>query len=217
MNNDDIASNRRDFLALAAAGAALAAAPAAQAAKARSEHLKFLEGFKFKYSQVADWPDHNGGMGLMYTLSYLLTTPVGYAAPASDVGAVLVIRHSTVPFALQDAAWAKYNLGAAFNIQDAEAKAPATRNPYYGRTLGLPPMAADAALEKLIARGVRVAVCNMALTVLSQMTAQRMGLKPEDVYNDWKASVVPGAYVVPSGVFACHAASSHGCHYLFAG
>jgi intracellular sulfur oxidation DsrE/DsrF family protein len=76
---------------------------------------------------------------------------------------------------------------------------------------------AEAALGKLIARGVKVAVCNLAITISSGMVAQKTGLKHEDVKRDWIDAVFAGIQVVPSGVVACNGAASRGCAYIFAG
>lgn len=212
---------RRDFLALAATtaaagiGAMLPVAGAAAATQASTEHTKWLDRITGKYRQVTDWPDLNNGMGLGYTLSYLITSPAGYGVPESELSAVLVIRHDTIPIALKDPMWAKYKLGALFRINDPDTNAPALRNPYYLKPGALP--FPDAALQKLIDRGVIVMACNLAITFWSGVVAEKMGLKPEDVMKDWLDSVLPGITVLPSGVFACNAAQSRGCQYLFAG
>jgi hypothetical protein len=46
---------------------------------------------------------------------------------------------------------------------------------------------------------------------------EKMGLDPEVVKQEWRAAVHPGITVLPSGVFACHAAGTRGRTYLFAG
>ena len=217
--------NRREFLTMAASAAvgmgallpvaattASAAEPATPVAAAAARWLDSIPG---KHRQVADWPEVNNGMGLIYTLAFLMSTPVGFGVPASDVGAVLVIRHDTIPIALNDAMWEKYNLGAVFHIDDPKTKAPAVRNPFYLEPGGLPFQ--DAALVNLIARGVKVAACDLAITFRSAMIAKKMGLDPVVVKKDWIDSVLPGIEVLPSGVFATHAAQARGCTYVFAG
>ena len=155
------------------------------------------------------------GMGLGYTLSFLMTAPVAYGVPETDVGAVLVIRHDTIPIALNDSAWAKYSLGEMFNISDPDTNAPAVRNPYYLKPGAFPFEAA--ALQKLIDRGVKVAACDLALTFWSSVAAKKMGLMHEDVKAEWLDAVHPGIQVVPSGTVACHGAVGRGCSYLLAG
>lgn len=212
---------RRDFIGLATAiaatgvGATLPVATAAAAHHSQTPFTRWLDSIPGSFRQVTDWPDLNNGMGLIYTLSFLMTAPVAYGVDQSEVGAALVIRHDTIPIALQDPVWEKYKLGELFRVTDPDTKAPAVRNPYYLKPGALP--FAEAALQKLIEQGVKVAACDLALTFWSGVVAGKMGLKPEDVKADWIDAVFPGIEVVPSGTVACNGAVSRGCGYLFAG
>ncbi|HUU71285.1 MAG TPA: twin-arginine translocation signal domain-containing protein [Burkholderiales bacterium] len=213
--------NRRDFLVMAAAataglGATLPLAGTAAAATGPStEFTRWLDSIPGQHKQVTDWPDLNHGMGLIYTFSFLLTAPGAYGVPESDTGAVLVIRHNTIPIVLGHEMWSKYSLGEVFKIDDPETGAAATRNPFYEKPGGLPFEAA--ALQKLIERGVKVAACELALTFYSGKVASKMGLQHEDVKNEWLDAVHPGIQVVPSGTVACSGAVARGCGYLFGG
>ncbi|MGD8475944.1 MAG: hypothetical protein PVI98_02265 [Burkholderiales bacterium] len=222
MQNDKMTKKqRRDFLALAATttaglGAMLPMAGTAAAATApTTDFTRYLDSIPGKHKQVTDWPDLNHGMGLIYTLSYLMTGPEAYGVPATDIGALLVIRHKTIPIVLGDEMWSKYKLGEVFEIMDPDTGAPALRNPYYLTPGGLP--FPDAALQKLIASGVKVAACNLALTFFSGMVAKAAEMDPEAVKAEWMAAVLPGIKVLPSGTVACNGAVSRGCAYLFAG
>jgi len=215
-------ANRRDFLGLAATAAAAglgAALPISQAAAAAgspgTDFTRWLDSIPGKYRQVYDMPELNKGMGLAWSWVFLLTAAQGYGVPESDLGVVIVLRHDAIPLALQDSAWAKYNLGEQFKIEDPDTKAPAVRNPYYLKPGSLP--IPDAGLRQLMDRGVRVAACDMALTVYSGAVAKKMGVKPEAVKKDWVDAVLPGVTVAPSGVLACNGAVSRGCVYVFAG
>ena len=220
MQDKKTTRNRRDFLALAATataglGVTLPMAGTAAAATGPStEFTRWLDTIPGKYRQVADWPDLNNGMGLGYTLSFLMTAPVAYGVPESDIGAVLVIRHNTIPIAMRDPVWLKYNLGELFRITDPDSNAPALRNPYFFKPGALP--FAEAALQKLMDRGVKVAACELALTFWSGVVAKKMGLTHDEVKKEWVEAIHPGIQVVPSGTVACHGAVSRGCSYLSA-
>ena len=219
-NVTELPANRREFLALAAfaavgLGAMLPTAGAAAAIGGATDFTRWLDSIPGTHRQVCDWPDLNDGMGLGYSLAFLLTGPVGYGVPESDIGAVLVIRHNTIPIAFNDSLWAKYGLGELFKIADPDTKAPAVRNPFYLKPGGLP--FPDAALQKLIDRGVKVAACDLAITFFSGVVAEKKGLKAEDVKKEWLEAVYPGITVVPSGVLACNGAVSRGCVYVFGG
>ncbi len=224
MSDSSRPENRREFLALAATSAAAglgamlnvqSAAATEPAAGQASAVTQWLDSIPGKFRQVVDWPEENHGMGLAYTFAYLRSAPEGWGVPESDIGAVLVIRHNAIPMALNDSVWAKYKLGEAFEITDPTTSAPAVRNPYYSAPIALP--FPEMALSALLGRGVCVAACGLAMAFRSGRIAEKMGLDPEVVKQEWMAAVYPGITVMPSGVFACHAAGTRGCTYLFAG
>jgi hypothetical protein len=222
MQDPTLSGNRRDFLGLAATAAVAGlgsivpvATAAAAAGGASTEFTRWLDSIPGTYRQVYDMPKLNHGMGLAWSWAFRMTGAQGYAVPESELGVVLVLRHDALPLALADPVWAKYQLGEVFGIDDPDTQRPAVRNPYYLKpgTLPIP----DAALQKLIEKGVKVAACNLAITFYSGMVAKKMGLKHEDVLKDWTNAVLPGIQLVPSGVLACNGAVSRGCVYVFAG
>lgn len=216
---------RRWFLthaATAAAGfgviqvASNAKAADASASSGGTDFVRWLDRIKGQYRQVYDMPEPNNGFGLTWSHVFLLTGAQGYGLPESELGVVVVLRHSAIPIALNDAMWDKYKLGEVFKINDPATKAPATRNPFANIKPGDLPVP-DAAVEKLIARGVLMSVCNMAITVYSGRVAKQSGLQPDAVRQDWLANVISGVEVVPSGVVAVNGAQARGCTYCFAG
>jgi intracellular sulfur oxidation DsrE/DsrF family protein len=118
--------------------------------------------------------------------------------------------------ALSDSIWAKYKLGEMLKHTDPATRKPSLRNYFYKSKEG-DIMMPDASADKLIARGVVIGVCNIALQKLSEMAAKGAGVKPEDAFKEWTAGLIPGAFVVPSGVLAIGRAQEKGCTYCFAG
>ena len=212
---------RRSFLSrLAGSAVALAALPlAARGVEAESTAPlePWLAGLAAaKHKQVFDGPDPNGGFPMMFSGAYLMTMNATYKLKPGQARAVLVLRHGGAIMALNDAMWAKYGIGAANKINDAQTGAPVTRNPFANSRQGdvLNP---DWSLDKLPALGVTPVVCNLALNVISGRMAGAMGMKPEDAYAEWKANLVPGVHIAPSGVLAVGRAQEVGCSYCFAG
>ena len=218
---DDIPGTRRDFLGLAAfaaaagVGAALPAAQAQAATEPSTDFTRWLDSIPGRHRQLYDMADVNGGFGLAWSWVFLTTGAKGYGVPESDLGVVVILRHDSLPLAFNDSVWAKYKLGELLHIEDPETKAPAVRNPYWLKPGALP--LPEAGIQKLIERGVKFAVCNMAITFRSGMVAKKLGLKHEEVMKDWLDAVYPGMTVVPSGVLAINGAVSRGCVYVFAG
>jgi len=205
--------------ATAAALSSAAAAPAAHAAEAaaaNSDFERWLDTIPGKHRQVYDAPEPHNAMGLMWSHVFLMTGAQAYAAPESDFGVVLVLRHSAMPMTLNDSVWAKYKFGGFLKIDDPQTKAPALRNPFTNLKPGDLPLM-EAGLDKLIARGVKVATCGMAIHHYSLMFAKNTGGDAEAIKKEWLAAVLPGVFVAPSGVIAVHGAQSRGCTYCFAG
>ena len=223
MSDSNISTERRGFLGSVAAsvataglGAIAASASVAEAADGPdTDFKKWLGSINGKYRQVYDIPEPNNGMGLIWSWVLQLTGSQGYGVSEQDIGVVVVLRHNAIPIAFADPVWERYKLGETFKINDPVTKAAAIANPFYHiKSPDLPP---DAALEKLIAKGVKVGVCNMAITFYSGVVAKQLGLKADDVKKDWVEAVIPGVQIVPSGVLAVNGAQAKGCTYCFAG
>ena len=217
---------RRGFLGSVAAATAVAlgtsaVVPAAQAADntaaaGGTDFERWLDSIPGKHRQLYDMPQPHNGMGLMWSHVFLMTGAQAYGVPESEFGVVVALRHSAMPLALTDSVWAKYKFGEFFKIDDPQTKAPATRNPYANLKPGDLPLM-EAGLDKLMARGVKVATCGMAIHHYSMAMAKHINGDAEAIKKDWLAAVMPGVFVAPSGVIAVHGAQSRGCTYCFAG
>jgi len=226
MVDTELEEYRRKFIAafgLGVGGLALdgfigsaAAAETPASGPSGNDFQAWLKSIPGKYRQVYDMTEPNGGFGLIWSFVYLLTGPQAFGVPESDLGVVVVVRHNATPIALADAAWSKYKLGEFFKINDPATKAPALRNPFNNIKPGDMP-APDAAIDKLVPRGVKITVCNMAITFYSGMVAKQIGADPAAVKKDWTDNVLPGIHIAPSGVVALNGAQAVGCKYVFAG
>ncbi len=158
-----------------------------------------------------------------------LMTNAATGTPEKDCGVVVVLRHDSICYAFKDKIWEKYNfsevfkagdLGPGFQATDA-ATATKTRNPFWNTKPGdfkLPGFGAvPIGINELQASGVMFCVCNAAMTVYSAVLAGKMSMNAEDVMKEWKAELIPGIQIVPSGVWALGRAQEHGCKYIFAG
>jgi intracellular sulfur oxidation DsrE/DsrF family protein len=228
MDGNEHRNERRDFLQ----GAVLAAAsfgvtqviasanaadkPAAPAGNVAADFQRWLDSIPGKHKQVYDAPEPNGGFALITAWVFLHTGQIGYGVPESDLGVAVVLRHNAIPLAFNDAMWTKYKLGEMFKINDPATKAPALRNPFANVKPGDLP-SPEMSIDKLAARGVRFAACNMALTHYSAVAAQKAGMEPDKVRQEWLAAVLPAVQVAPSGVLAVNGAQARGCTYCFAG
>jgi intracellular sulfur oxidation DsrE/DsrF family protein len=216
------ATHRRDILGgIATLGAVAGLAQAtdsaqAVAAEAATDFTRWLDSIGGKQRQLFDAPEPNEGFALIWSYAFLATGPKAYALPEKELGVVIVLRHNGIPLAFSDGLWSKYKVGEFFRINDPVTKKPATRN-FFANSKPEDLLLPDAAIDRLMARGVKVAVCNLALTVYSGMVAKQMNVPADQVHKEWVAGLLPGSQVVPSGVVAVNGAQSRGCGYCFAG
>ncbi len=225
-------TNRRSFLGTIATGAAaigltsIAPSISAFAGEAKldpkvygdpEEMFKKING---KHRVVFDSPHPHEIYPFAWPRVFLLTNEATGTAN-KDCSVVVVLRHSSIGYAMEDKVWAKYGLGKLFEANDPETKQPATRNPFWKPKAGAYVMPGVGELligvNQLQENGVQFCVCAAAINVYSAVVAQSMNLKHEDVKNDFMNAILPGIQPVPSGVWALGRAQEKQCAYIFAG
>lgn len=228
MFNEKGVSNRRRFLGNLATGAAtlglatladpmrVAAEPSNPLPAADDKAFEaWLGKIKGKHKQVFDSMLPDNGMSLAWARVFLMSN-MQVGVPESDCTSVLVLRHESIPIAMESGLWKKYKFGEVFQINDMATNAPSVRNMFWKpkpNELPLPGMA----LNELLDSGVLVGVCDLALTFYSKHVADMMKISPEECKKEWVAGVHPGIQIVPSGVLAVNRAQEHGCTYCWAG
>lgn len=132
-----------------------------------------------------------------------------------EMRVVVVLRHFAAAMGLNDAMWDRYAIGEERNVTDPATKAPAKRNPY----LRPAPDAKEAwerngKIDPLVARGVIFLVCNRATMGLASSLAKKANKPIDDVKADLRANLVPGATLMPNGIFALVRAQNAGCAFF---
>jgi intracellular sulfur oxidation DsrE/DsrF family protein len=232
-------TSRRNFLGTLATGAAAISAaslaPITAGAKTISENFSgdddpdaWFKKLKGKHRIVFDATRPHEIMPFVWPAVFLMTNQATGTQP-KDANVVVVLRHSAIGYAFEDRLWAKYNFGQVFKTEDIGPAfkaadyqtAMSKRNPFWKPKKGdfqVPGIGSvDIGINDLQDMGVMFCVCNAAMTVYSAGVAQATNMKADDVYNEWKAGVLPNIQIVPSGVWAVGRAQEHGCAYCFAG
>ena len=173
---------------------------------------KWLEGLTAKHKQFFDAPAPNGGIPLVHVMNYYDTYNKAFAVKDGDIDAVLTFYGSTTFYGLNDAAWAKYQIGEFLETNDATGK-PATANPWRATPNILGMTLPQASIESLRKRGATFILCNNALTIFSALLAQKRGLDANVVYQDLKANILPEVDLVPGMVVAVEQAQRAGLSY----
>jgi hypothetical protein len=164
-----------------------------------------------RHRQVIDAYDLNDGHPLAFAWTFL--------APNSSSGAataVVVLRHTALPIALNSAVWEKYQIGAALKITDPETGAYAVKNPFLHPKAGVLPID-NMAIDRLLDNGTIIGACNVALMVLSKKLGGKLGIGADEAAQEWAANMVPGVSILPSGTWGVNRAQEAGCTYCSGG
>jgi intracellular sulfur oxidation DsrE/DsrF family protein len=224
-------TSRRGFLGSIATGAAAMGiaglAPLQQLhASPESSHTPnpedpaemVFKNLKGKHRIVYDVVKPSGIFPFAWPRVFLLTN-IATGTPEKENNVVVILRHDAIPYAFEDRLWQKYNFGEMFEVMDADKK-PVNHNPFWKPAKGTYKVpgfgVVEIGINELQDSGVQFVVCNAAMTVFSAAAAEKMNLKAEDVYNDWKSGILPGVTPVPSGVWAVGRAQENKCAYCYA-
>jgi hypothetical protein len=164
-----------------------------------------------KYRVVFDATNIADGFALDLAADFLDTFHEVYSATDQEMRAVIVMRQLGTPMALKDEMWARYSIGEDRKVNDPATHAAAKRNPFYRSAPGASAMAASAKLETLVTRGTIVLVCNRAAMNLAASLAERTKRDVEEVRAQVRNGLIPGALLMPDGIFALIRAQNAGC------
>lgn len=231
MKNHSVENNaRRQFLGKIAGGVAAMGLTTFVSPFAGYAENNFLNGddnpdewfnqIKGKHRIVFDVPNPNEIFPFAWPRIFLVTN-AATGTPEKDCSIMVVLRHTAIPYAMEDRLWSKYNFGEVFKADDPKTGKPSTRNPFWKPNkgdfnvpgIGVVPIG----INELQDSGVLFCVCDMALTVYSGVVAKAKGLDAAEVKKDWVSGLLPGIKVVPAGIWALNRAQEHGCSYCFAG
>lgn len=170
------------------------------------------------HQQVFDAPEISEGTALHMARMFYVNYKDVYNTPEADLRAVLVFRHEAIPVVLGDAIWAHYPyLGKKLTkLKDPTTGEWTQRNPFLNakaddkHALIWP----DGGLDNLISRGAIVLACNLAFTGFANRVAERTKQSKDTVHEEFKAALVPGVTLVPSGIFGVIRAEQGGCSYI---
>ena len=134
----------------------------------------------------------------------------------TDDGAcmVIIMRQNGQVMAFNDTMWEKYAIGQERKVNDPVTRNPATRNPFLKSNAGDPAYAVASKLDALYKRGAIFLVCNRASMNWASSAAERLQRPIDEVRADVRKNLVPGAYLMPTGVFALVRAQNAGCAFM---
>ena len=219
--------DRREFLtqvvtaAAVVAGAGCATPLAAASAGSASRTAPFDDSWTervqaAKRRAVFDSPDINEGLALVHASFYREGYREQLGFSGSEVIPVVVFRYLSTVLAFNDALWSKYALGERAKVVDPATGKDAVRNPFIrvGKDEKNALVPVEASIEALLASGGVILLCNKATMRLAGQVAQKFGKPVEDVRAEFRAAVVPGILLQPSGIYAVLRAQDVGCAFI---
>lgn len=162
----------------------------------------------FNADQVAD------GAAMDYAAGFLDEYHEVHGTSDADTRAVIVFRRRGLAPAVNDAMWDRYRIGDDMKLNDPATHAPARRNVYWRGHAGSSPESVAEKLETLGRRGVIYLVCNVALTNWARSLAEQTHRDGDSVVTEMRANLIPGAILVPSGIYALIRAQNAGCAWM---
>jgi intracellular sulfur oxidation DsrE/DsrF family protein len=225
-----LASSRRSFLNSIAAGAATIALPSIiPTAEIQAKDFRpfnpddpeaWINKIKGKHKIVFDATQPHGIYPFAWPRVFLMTNEAT-GALEKDCCAVVVLRHTAIPYAFEHRLWEKYKFGEVFKAMDPATNSPSLRNPFWKPANGafsVPGIGeVKIGINELQASGVLFCVCSAAITVFSNTVAKELNTNAEEITKDWMSGLIPGIQPMPSGVWALGRAQEKGCAYIFAG
>ncbi len=152
------------------------------------------------------------GFVLQIATRYLDNFDAAYGLRNHQARIVITLRTRAAPMGLNDDLWARYELGAEYDVTDPASQLPATRNVFSTLAPGAAP--APGSIRDLVQRGAIILVCDFALGHLVTRLCAKHGQPADATHRDLLAGVVPSAFAVPSGIFGLARAQNAGCAYL---
>jgi hypothetical protein len=168
-----------------------------------------------RYKQFFDAGAYQEGGALFYAKNYLNGIRDWFGFEHPDVQVVLGLHGDAWPIVLNDALWAKFELGKEKKTHDPRTKEFATRNVFWQPKQGEP--YAEYGVDVLQQRGGIFLLCNNVLRFVTRSLAGKTGTTYEVMRKELIAGLLPGVTVVPAMVAACGLAQSRGCSYVYAG
>jgi intracellular sulfur oxidation DsrE/DsrF family protein len=210
-------TKRREFLAqlgaVAAMGAVAEEAGAARAPVVRSEwDTSWLDRLaSAKHRVVFNGNVIDDGGVLSYAQAFLDGFHEVHNTDDAQTRPVIVFRRLGTPMAFGDSVWERYPIADDAKINDPATKALARRNPFWKAAPG---QNGVPTIEGLNQRGLISLVCSVSVGSWSRGLAKATQRNVDEVVKDLKANLVPGAILVPSGIYALIRAQNAGCAFM---
>ena len=210
-------THRRDFLIwsamLGASPTVLRAMPTRPARRPDEWDMSWTRRLTGRYKAVLDAPTPSEGDPILRAMVWARQHADVFGATPGQLSRVLVLRHTAIDLAMNDAYWARFPVGTAHGfLDDAGRSLPV--NPIRTEREAVPMPYRPLTLEAFQRGGGIVLACHLALQhyVVPRYVAE--GMTEAAALAAAEADLLPGIIPQPSGIFAVSVAQEHGCRYV---
>ena len=167
-----------------------------------------------KYRAVFNANEIGDGIVFDYVTTFLDHYHEAHGTKDQDTRPVAVFRRLGTSMAFNDVLWDKYQIGEDRKVTDPETKAPARRNIFWRAERGAPAYSLGTKIQVLRERGLISLVCNVSITSWTSRISRESKREPSEVRAEILGNLIPGAIVVPSGIYGILRAQNAGCAYM---
>ncbi len=214
-------TDRRGFLGLMGAGATLPFLPELAGAQLPTPvtadwDMTWLGSITGKHRAVFDTPTLDAGIPLLRACIWGPQWREVYGE-GETTSAVLVLRAGGFAYAMNDAAWDRFEVARTTNLSLYHG-APATPgNPVRAARSDVPERFRRFNIEPFMADGGVVLACNLTFSGQWVPRFQQAGnLTPEAAREEALRHLIPGVRLMPSGIWAVSCAQEAGCQHIHA-
>ena len=136
----------------------------------------------------------------------------------ADLAVVIVARHHSTPYALNDAMWAKYGAGLTqlTGFNDPNTKQPPAANVYNSPAYGAALLNRGVMLDSLLKRGVQLAVCEIGTYTAASMIAPGAGGDVAAINAELTRNCLANTHMVSAGIVTINRAQERGYTFAYA-
>jgi intracellular sulfur oxidation DsrE/DsrF family protein len=162
----------------------------------------------FNASDIAD------GAAMDFAATFLDHMHEAHDTTDQQTRPVIVFRRLGTVMAFNDRIWDRYQLGDDRKVTDSTTKAPARRNVFWKAAPGASGQDVSTKIDTLQGRGLICLVCNIAVNNVGYSLATKAKQDVAELRKELKDNLIPGAILVPSGIYALIRAQNAGCAFM---
>lgn len=175
--------------------------------------ISWLDALTGKHKQIFTASSLVTHLPLHVVVNYLDAFEEVYGLSYPDVNTIVGITNPLFPLNVNDATWAKYDVGRRWEIKDPKTGEFATHNVFMENVPAAPGKVVG--IKPLVARGTVFYQCNNALGGIARQLARELGKPTEwqDIRADLIAGFLPHVKLVPAHTFMLGLSQERGFTY----